>query len=142
MAPNTTPSPDPASLSEGQRALGLRLANIGMDVSHEECAVEAIRVAVALYGALETFTNQVSSTTLKMALDELRTARGDGTPAKIITSHVYPPIPDHSNDWCAYVDGTEEDGVYGWGATEQEAIDDLSWQLDDANTLKSATHGA
>lgn len=44
---------------------------------------------------------------------------------KIITSHVYPPIPWRNNDWCAYYDGTEESGNYGWGETEAEAIADL-----------------
>ena len=44
---------------------------------------------------------------------------------KIITHYVYPPIPDRRFDWCAYRDGTEERGHYGYGRTEQEAIDDL-----------------
>ncbi len=43
---------------------------------------------------------------------------------KIITMHVYPPIPTRSNDWGAYYDGHEE-GPQGWGATEQEAVRDL-----------------
>jgi hypothetical protein len=45
---------------------------------------------------------------------------------RIITSNVYPPIPDRRWDWCAYHDGDEENShLYGWGTTEQEAIDDL-----------------
>lgn len=44
---------------------------------------------------------------------------------RIITSHVYPPIPDRRFDWCAHRDGREEDGNYGWGRTEAEAITDL-----------------
>jgi hypothetical protein len=47
------------------------------------------------------------------------------TPRKIVTSYVCPPIPYRNNDWCAYEDGCEEDGKYGWGATEQEAIKDF-----------------
>ena len=44
----------------------------------------------------------------------------------IIIDHVYPPIPVRSNDWCAYFDELGADcSPYGWGATEQEAIDDL-----------------
>ncbi len=43
----------------------------------------------------------------------------------IKTSFVYPPIPIRSMDWCAYLDGQEESGNYGWGHTEQEAIRDL-----------------
>jgi hypothetical protein len=43
----------------------------------------------------------------------------------IVTDHVYPPIPDRRFDWCAYRDGKEENGGYGWGRTEAEAIADL-----------------
>jgi len=46
--------------------------------------------------------------------------------AKIITSHAYPPIPDRRFDWCAHRDGEEENGhTFGWGSTEQEAIEDM-----------------
>lgn len=44
---------------------------------------------------------------------------------KIVTSHVYPPIPDRGMDWCAHYDGHEEDGNYGWGPTEEAAIADF-----------------
>ena len=45
---------------------------------------------------------------------------------KIITHHVYPPIPIRTSDWCAYRDGDEEvSGRYGWGRTEAEAVADL-----------------
>ena len=44
---------------------------------------------------------------------------------KIVTHHVFPPIPDRSYDWCAYYDGEEERREYGWGATEQEALEDF-----------------
>lgn len=43
---------------------------------------------------------------------------------KIITSHVFPPIPQRCFDWSAHIDGREE-GPYGFGRTEQEAIRDL-----------------
>jgi hypothetical protein len=42
----------------------------------------------------------------------------------IKTQHIYPPIPDRSNDWIAWYDGHEE-GPTGSGKTEQAAIDDL-----------------
>jgi hypothetical protein len=45
---------------------------------------------------------------------------------KIVTSHIFPPIPDRSMDWCAYYDGEEERGNYGYGTTEQAAIEDLT----------------
>lgn len=56
---------------------------------------------------------------------------------KIVTDHVYPPIPDRRWDWSAVTD--EYDGApdagwqpHGWGRTEAEAIADLKVQLDDA----------
>ncbi len=51
---------------------------------------------------------------------------------KIITDHVYPPIPDRSCDWCAWVDGADEETrQQGWGSTEAEAIADLKEKLED-----------
>ncbi len=44
---------------------------------------------------------------------------------KILTSHVYPPIPIRNYDWCAYYDGEEESKNYGWGSTEEEAVNQL-----------------
>lgn len=43
----------------------------------------------------------------------------------IVTSYVNPPIPVRQYDWCAHYEGEEEAGGYGYGATEQEAIDDF-----------------
>ena len=47
----------------------------------------------------------------------------------IRTNFVYPPIPPirgkRNNDWCAWYDGEEESHRYGWGETEQEAINEL-----------------
>jgi hypothetical protein len=46
---------------------------------------------------------------------------------KVITCFVYPPIPTRGNDWCAYPDNeVENSAVYGWGRTEQDALDDLA----------------
>ena len=45
---------------------------------------------------------------------------------KITTRYIYPPIPDRQFDWCAYYDGEEERGHYGYGRTEEEAITDLT----------------
>ena len=42
--------------------------------------------------------------------------------AKIIVQPVFPPIPTNAFDWCAYYDGEEESGNYGWGATEADAV--------------------
>lgn len=50
-------------------------------------------------------------------------------PNPIVTSHVYPPIPDRSFDWNARRDNSEPDDdghmEQGWGHTEAEAIADL-----------------
>lgn len=49
---------------------------------------------------------------------------------KIKTTCICPPIPDRSADWCAVDENTYEGGSpMGFGATEQEAIDDLLEQL-------------
>ena len=46
----------------------------------------------------------------------------------LTTQHVYPPIPDRSHDWCAFIEDEvccDECGLRcGWGATEAEAIAD------------------
>jgi hypothetical protein len=44
---------------------------------------------------------------------------------RICTSYDCPPIPSRKVDWSAWVDGTEEDGPVGHGATEREAINEL-----------------
>lgn len=49
----------------------------------------------------------------------------------IITSYIHPPIPVRHFDWVAYIDGLEENTkLYGHGASEQAARDDLRAQLD------------
>jgi hypothetical protein len=49
--------------------------------------------------------------------------------AKIITMHVYPPIPVRTFDWEAHFDGDEPNDngqmEVGYGRTEREAIADL-----------------
>ena len=44
---------------------------------------------------------------------------------KIITEHIFPPIPIRQFDWQATEDGWDLGLPIGHGATEQEAIDDL-----------------
>jgi hypothetical protein len=44
----------------------------------------------------------------------------------IITRYWAKPIRDRQFDWCAYVDGEEERGHYGYGRTKEEAIIDLA----------------
>lgn len=43
----------------------------------------------------------------------------------IVTKPVYPPIPTDSCDWVAYYDGNCDAQNYGWGPTEEAAIEDL-----------------
>lgn len=50
---------------------------------------------------------------------------------KIWLEYVYPPIPDRRNDWCAYIDGYEENQYYGRGKTKWEALHDLIENLED-----------
>ncbi len=50
--------------------------------------------------------------------------------SKVITQHVFPPVPDRSHDWMAYVDG-EDDGFTGWGPNEADAIADLKSQIEE-----------
>lgn len=58
---------------------------------------------------------------------------------KIRTTYEYPPIPIRCFDWSAIdddtYDGAEDSHCpIGRGATEQEAIDDLLQQIEDAAT--------
>jgi hypothetical protein len=50
---------------------------------------------------------------------------------KIITAYVNPPIPTRSYDWVAYQNGTEEEGPFGYGATELDAIENLKSILEE-----------
>ena len=53
---------------------------------------------------------------------------------RIKTNYWAKPIPIRSFDWCAYDDDTYDGpgSPLGSGATEQEAIDDLLQQMEDA----------
>jgi len=54
-----------------------------------------------------------------------------GEPVTIRTSHVNPPIPTRDMDWCAWIDGREESGMYGHGATEAAALHHLAEQMEE-----------
>lgn len=59
-----------------------------------------------------------------------------GERVKIITTHIYPPIPFRGCDWEAHLDGDEptDDGQWsgprGFGATESEAIANLKDEME------------
>lgn len=52
---------------------------------------------------------------------------------KILTNHVFPPVPTNQFDWAAVFDNYEPGGYCGYGRTEQAAIDDLKRQWEDDN---------
>jgi hypothetical protein len=53
------------------------------------------------------------------------------TKPRIVTAFECPPVPD-CDHWTAYDDSLGADtSPVGRGMTEQEAIDDLLWQLED-----------
>jgi hypothetical protein len=43
----------------------------------------------------------------------------------IITSSTHSPLPTRINDFCAFYEGEEEAGNYGYGATPEAAIADF-----------------
>ena len=52
-------------------------------------------------------------------------------PPRIITKYDPPPFPKIRRfDWSAVMDGYEPGDPIGWGATEQEAVDDLWEQVE------------
>jgi hypothetical protein len=59
---------------------------------------------------------------------------------KIITEHVYPPIPTREFDWSAVSDNYEPGAPIGWGKTEADAIADLRDQMEDSTMTKQAAH--
>lgn len=52
------------------------------------------------------------------------------SPPRIVTSYVFPPIPDRRFDWSAHFENYEE-GPYGFGPTEAEAKHDLTDNYDE-----------
>ena len=54
--------------------------------------------------------------------------------SRIVTTAIYPPIPVRDHDWSAIDDDTYdgEGSLIGFGATEQDAIDDLVRQMEDS----------
>lgn len=44
---------------------------------------------------------------------------------KIVTHNSFPPIPTTKFDWCAFYEGQEEAGNYGYGVTREAAISDF-----------------
>lgn len=70
----------------------------------------------------EVITKEILHSYLEKKCEIDREHEGD---EEIVTSYIHPPIPNRNFDWCAYRKGDEESGRYGWGATAQEAINNL-----------------
>lgn len=51
----------------------------------------------------------------------------------IVVINKTPPIPIRSFDYCAYEEGREESGPFGFGATKEEAIADLEYVTEALN---------
>lgn len=66
-----------------------------------------------------------------MALHIINDARVR-TSVRIRTDYIFPPIPVRSFDWQATGDSYEPGHPIGHGRTEQEAIEDLLEQMEDA----------
>ena len=49
---------------------------------------------------------------------------------RVIIEHIYPPIPDRSTDYCAYLDGYEPGELIGYGRTAADATADLQDQIE------------
>jgi hypothetical protein len=67
----------------------------------------------------------------KPEMEPCRACGGSGQwrskrPLRVVTSNIFPPIPDRRFDWIAYYEGEEEAGSYGYGSTEAEAIADFN----------------
>jgi len=48
----------------------------------------------------------------------------------ILVESICPPVPSRRFDWCAWIEGTEDAGPYGYGVTEEMAIEDLKRWLE------------
>jgi hypothetical protein len=58
------------------------------------------------------------------------TGDGESRLFAVKTSFVCPPIPIRCMDWQAWLDGCEENGPYGTGSTEAEAVGDLKESIE------------
>jgi hypothetical protein len=58
------------------------------------------------------------------------------TARRIVATYVNPPIPIRGFDWCAHYDGEEEAGGYGYGKTENEAIQDFIGNCEDDQLIR------
>ncbi len=55
---------------------------------------------------------------------------------KIITQHIYPPIPIRDYDWEAIWEDYDESDYIGYGRTEEAAIENLMEQTTDDRTIE------
>ena len=55
---------------------------------------------------------------------------------KICVDYVSPPIPTNALDYCATWDHLDEDSPQGWGATPEEAVENLMDFSDDVVDIR------
>jgi hypothetical protein len=61
-----------------------------------------------------------------------------GELVSVTTEHIFPPIPYRGDDWCAYYTIDQDDSPdCGWGATPEDAIEDLIQSYDYEDKLPS-----
>jgi hypothetical protein len=53
------------------------------------------------------------------------------TARRIVTEHIYPPIPNRNFDWRATFEGYDEGEPMGYGPTKEAAIADLILEAGD-----------
>ena len=59
-------------------------------------------------------------------------------PPKVRTENIFPPIPVRAFDWSATFEDYEPGCPIGYGASEQDAIDDLMEQWEDLSHWRGA----
>lgn len=57
---------------------------------------------------------------------------------RLAVSHIYPPIPCRDHDYCAFLDGEEEGGGYGYGPTAASAVADFLIYSDRCEDMSAA----
>lgn len=57
---------------------------------------------------------------------------------RIVTEHVFPPVPYRDQDWRATFDGYDEGDPMGTGPTKEAAIADLILQDEDGQSYTFA----
>ena len=68
---------------------------------------------------------------MNKVLDGVEARQAAMKPSAVRVAQINPPIPVRSFDWMAWIDGQEESGPVGYGATKDKALLDLAEQGED-----------